>query len=96
MLQAHDRCQGPDVIVCGEERPNITFGDNIKGYTVGYGRLEIGNVVIDDIALVDGLQHNLWTVSQFNDKGFKVDFDALDCKIYHKKIGSLSLRGVRK
>ena len=60
--------------------PTITFGDNSKGYTVGYGRLEIRNVVIDDIALVDGHQHNLLSVSQFNDIGFKIDFDALNCK----------------
>ena len=26
--------------------PTITFGDNSKCYTVGYGRLEIGNVVV--------------------------------------------------
>ena len=44
--------------------PIITFGDNIKGYTVGYGCLEFGNVVINDIALVDGLMHNLLSVSQ--------------------------------
>ena len=71
--------------------PTITFGDNSKGYTMGYGRLEIGNVVIDNIALVDGLQHNLLGVGQFNDKGFQVDFDILDYNIYHKKDGSLSL-----
>ena len=58
--------------------------------------MEIENVVIDDIALLDGQQHNILSVIQFNDKRFKVDFDALDCKIYHKKNGSLSLRGVRK
>ena len=58
---------------------------------MGYGRLEIRNVVIDDIALVDGLHHNLLSLSEFNNKGFKVDFDVLDYKIYHKKNGSLSL-----
>ena len=76
--------------------PIITFVDNSKGYRVGYGRLKIGTVVVVDNALVDGLQHNQLSVSQFNDKGFKVDFDVLDCKIYHKNIGSLSLKGVRK
>ena len=76
--------------------PIITFGDNSKGYTVGYGCLEIGNVVINDIALVDGLKHNLLSVSQFSDRGFKVDFDMMVCNIYHKKDGSLSLKGVRK
>ena len=74
--------------------PIITFGDNSKGYTVGYGCLEIGNVVIEDIALVNGLQHNLLSVSQFSDRGFKVDFDMMECSIYHKKNGSLSLKGV--
>lgn len=74
----------------------ITFGDNNKGYTVGYGCLEIGNVVIEDIAFVDGLKHNLLSVSQFSYIGFKVDFDMMDCSIYHKKDGSISLKGVRK
>lgn len=63
---------------------------------MGYGRLEIGNVAIDDIARVDGLKHNLLSVIQFKDKGFKIDFDVLDRKIYHKKNGNLSLRGVIK
>ena len=76
--------------------PTITFRDNNKCYIVGYGHLEIGNVDIEDIALVDGLQHNLLSARQFNDKGFKIDFDTLDCNIYHKKNGSLSLIGVRK
>ena len=59
-------------------------------------QIPLSTVVIDVIALIDGLQHNLLSVIQFNDKGFKVDFNILDCNIYQKKDGSLSLRGVRK
>ena len=32
--------------------PVITFGDDSKGYTVGYGKLEARNVIIENIALV--------------------------------------------
>ena len=63
---------------------------------MGYGCLEFGNVIINDIALADGLKHNLLSVSQFSDRGFKVDFDMMVCNIYHNKDTSLSLKGVRK
>ena len=34
--------------------PVVTFGDDKKGFTTGYGNLEIGNVIIENISLVDG------------------------------------------
>ncbi|KAL8113885.1 hypothetical protein AgCh_020970 [Apium graveolens] len=36
--------------------PLVTFGDNNKGFTMGYGNLVSGNVVIEDVALVAGLE----------------------------------------
>ena len=57
-----------------KDGPWVTFGDDIKGFTKGYGSLEIGNVVIENISLVDGLKHNLLSVSQFTDKGYEVNF----------------------
>ena len=54
--------------------PQITFGDNNKGFTIGYGNLDVDNVVIKDISLVGGLKHNLLSISQFTDKGYKVEF----------------------
>ena len=53
--------------------PWVTFGDDSKGFTKVYGNLEIGNVVIENISLVDGLKHNLLSVSQFTDKGHEVN-----------------------
>ena len=40
-----------------EERagPSITFGDDSKGFTLGYGSISKGNVIIDNVALVKGL-----------------------------------------
>ncbi|KAL8102461.1 hypothetical protein AgCh_027089 [Apium graveolens] len=45
--------------------PLVTFGDNNRGFTMGYGKIVSENVVIDDVALVAGLeaseeQSKLW------------------------------------
>ena len=76
--------------------PWVTFGDDNKGFTKGYGSLEIGNVVIENISLVDGLKHNLLSVSQFTDKGYEVNFKIEQCEIINKKDKKLALQGVRK
>ena len=65
--------------------PAVTFGDNIKGLTEGYGCLETGNVIIENVSLVEGLQHNLLSITQLCDKGFNVHFVKEKCLIYHKK-----------
>ena len=54
--------------------PGITFGDDNKGYTMGYGLISKQNVIIDEVALLSGLKHNLLSISQLCDKGFKVNF----------------------
>ena len=56
--------------------PSITFGDDIKGYTMGYGLISKENVIIDQVALVEGLKHNLLSISQLCDKGNKVWFSS--------------------
>ena len=35
----------------------VTFGDNNKGSTEGYGSLEAGNVIINNVSVVEGLKH---------------------------------------
>ena len=75
--------------------PLVTFGDNSKGLTQGYGSLQAGNVIIDHVSVVQGLQHNLLSISQFCDKGYGV-FDKERCQILHKKNGFLELQGVKK
>ena len=68
--------------------PQIAFGDNNKGFTMGDGNLDVGNVVIKDISLAGGLKHNLLSISQFTKKGYKVEFVKNKCLI--------ALSGVRK
>ena len=61
--------------------PMVAFGDDSMGNTLGYGKLKVGNVIIEDVALVKGLKHNLLSVGQFTDRGFKVNFDKDECLI---------------
>ncbi|KAL8112423.1 hypothetical protein AgCh_019943 [Apium graveolens] len=76
--------------------PLVTFGENNKGFTMGYGKIISENIVIDDVALVAGLEVNLHSVSQFADKGFKVLFDKEECIFISKKTNEVALKGVRK
>ena len=61
--------------------PWVPFGDNNKGFTKGYGNLGIRNVIIENISLVDGLKHNLLSVSQFTNKGYEVNFKSEHSKV---------------
>ncbi|KAL8088857.1 hypothetical protein AgCh_038572 [Apium graveolens] len=48
--------------------PLVTFRDNNKGFTMGYDSLIIGNVVIQDVALVTGLEKGKIKRSSHNSK----------------------------
>ena len=58
----------------------VTFGDNGKGKIIGIGNIGITpSKYIENILLVDGLKHNLLSISQFCDKGYKVIFESSVC-----------------
>ncbi|KAL8115687.1 hypothetical protein AgCh_022254 [Apium graveolens] len=63
---------------------------------MGYGKFVSGNVAIDDVALVAGLEVNLLSVSQIADKGFEVLFNKKECTFISKKTGEVALKGARK
>ena len=54
--------------------PVVPYGDGNTGRTLGYGKITVGNVIIHNVALVDGLKHNLLSVSQLTDRGYDVKF----------------------
>ena len=54
---------------------NIIFGDDINDYTIRYGLISKNSVIINSIALVDGLKHNFLSISQLCDKGNEVWFN---------------------
>ena len=76
--------------------PSITFGDDNKGYTVGYGLISKDNVIIEEVALVDGLKHNLLSISQLFYKGNSVIFNSEACVVTNKRSNKVVLTGVRK
>ena len=51
--------------------PSITFGDDSKCYTMGYSLILKENVIIEAVALVEGLKHNLLSISQCVTKEMK-------------------------
>ncbi|XP_057986698.1 uncharacterized protein LOC131171245 [Hevea brasiliensis] len=58
----------------------VTFGDNGKGKIVGIGKVGKENSpILDKVLLVDGLKHNLLSVSQLCDKGCGVVFESKSC-----------------
>ena len=64
------------------EGGNVTFGDNSKGKILGIGNIPINSSnFIENVLLVDGLKHNLISISQLCDKGYIVIFDKNECKV---------------
>ena len=69
----------------------VTYGDNNKGRILGNGVIGNGSSFnIKNVLLVEGLKHNLISISQLCDKGFKVMFEPNSCLIYDAQ-GSIVL-----
>ena len=52
----------------------VTFGDNAKGKIITQDNIDNDDTsfLIENVLLVDDLKHNLLSISQLCDKGFKV------------------------
>ena len=59
---------------------NVTFGVNAKGKIIDIGIVGKESTFIDDVLLVEGLKHNLLSISQLCDKRNEVIFKS-DCCI---------------
>ena len=54
------------------EGGTVTLGDDSKGKIVCIGNIKLGlSPLIENVILVDGLKHNLLSISQLCDKGLK-------------------------
>ena len=74
----------------------VTFGDNAKGKTIGEGKIgKAPNTTIDNVLLIDGLKHNLLSISQFCDKNYKFVFEPNKC-IVHNVVGNVLFTGMRQ
>lgn len=72
------------------EGGSVTFGDNGKGFIKGVGKVSKSlSHAIDNVYYVEGLEHNLLSISQLCDKGNKVSFDAKTCHVVNIETGEL-------
>ena len=75
--------------------PSVSYGDGNIGRTLGYGNINLGNVIISNVALVQGLKHNLLSVSQICDRGYNVDFYEEHSEIVSKSTGKVAVTAHR-
>jgi len=71
-----------------KQEGHVTYGDNNKGRILGRGSIRDKDIlIINDILYVEGLKHNLLSISQLCDKGYQVIFKTNSCEIClpHKK-----------
>ena len=53
----------------------VTFGDNGKGHIIEIGKIQIiPQTCLENVLYVFGLKHNLISISQLCDKGYRVIF----------------------
>ena len=74
----------------------VTFGGDNGGQIKGYGTLVNGNVSVSEVAYVEGLNHNLLSISQLCDHGFDVNFKKKYCSLLLSESGQELLRADRK
>lgn len=74
----------------------MRFGDNSSIKIKGRGTLNIdGKLKAHDLYYVEGLKHNLLSVSQMCDKGYKSTFDSKGCEIRKESNNHLVAKGKR-
>jgi len=65
-----------------KQEGHVTYGDNNKGRILGRGSIGDKDIlVIHDVLYVEGLKHNLLSISQLCDKGYQVIFKTNSCQI---------------
>ena len=76
---------------------DVKFGGNQKGKIIGSGTIGNGNLPsISNVLLVEGLAHNLLSISQLSDNGYDIIFNQNSCKAVSQKDGSILFSGKRK
>ena len=73
--------------------PGVSYGDGNMGKTLGYGNINLRNVIIESVALVSGLKHNLLSLSQICDRGYHVDLFEEHCEVVSNSTGKVVLKG---
>ena len=71
---------------------DVSFGDDFKGKILGISNAsKISSTLIENVCLVKNLKHNLISISQLCDKGYKIIFDKTKCVIENHVITKFCL-----
>jgi len=62
----------------------VKFVDNQSGKIIGTGTIGNSSISINNVWYVDGLEHNLLSISQFCDNGYDVMFGKTNCTVINK------------
>ena len=57
------------------------------------GSITFEHLVLDNVFLVDGLKHNLISISQLRDMNYEIHFNASSCKVICPKTKEIKLKG---
>ena len=77
-----------------ENGGDVSFGDNSKGKIIGIGNVgNVSSTLIENVCLVENLKHNLLSISQLCDKGYRVIFDESKCVIENECDGKVLFVG---
>ena len=70
----------------------VKFANGIKFKIIGIGNSGKNDLnLVTDVMLIDGLTHNLLSISQFCDQGYKVVFEPSQCVIEDSIINKIIL-----
>src|SRR3954463_3232872 len=76
---------------------DVRFGGNQKGNIMGSGPIGNSNSPsITNVLLVEGLTHNLLSISQLSDNDYDIIFNQKSCKAVSQKDGTIMFNGKRK
>jgi len=78
-----------------KEKGFVSYGDNNQGKILGKGVVRNpSTTTIKDVMLVDGLKHNLLSISQFCDSGFTITFNNQGCITEHNDDKDIMFKGL--
>jgi len=84
------------VTLAATQGGSVAFGNNKSGTIVSTGKIGKSlSHLIDNLYLVNGLQHNMLSVSQMCDKDDLVVFSSKQCLVVNINVGGVVLRGKR-
>ena len=74
----------------------MSFGDNSKGKIIGIDNVgKESSTLFENVCLVENLKHNLLSISQLCDNGYRIIFDKSKCAIENACDGEILFIGNR-